>query len=352
MSEQTVETSIETEFQPNEEGELKPQTMEDKFFGVKTEIKKSEPQDDVSVEVIDDTPEEDRRPPRVETKEEPVDDETIDKEITDYSKRAGDRINKIKYEYHEERRAKEAAERQTEEAVSALQNLRAENQKLMQIIQEGSKTLTETQKHNIEWAKRDAQAKLKQAYENDDAQAMAEAQELLSKATVAERDASQYEVAMQQQIQQIEQQEQNQPQQPQMQLDKDMQEWNRKNPWFMNNTNPAHAEMTSYALVVDQRIRNRANDPIDPATNPQRYYAEVDKEMRAEYPSFFGVEVEQSIPEPVQEKKQPSNVVAPATRNSGSNKNSRNIRLTQSQVNLARKLGVSPEQYAKELLKE
>ena len=53
--------------------------------------------------------------------------------------------------------------------------------------------------------------------------------ELLSKATVAERDASQYEVAMQQLIQQIEQQEQNQPQQPQMQLDKDMQEWNSKN---------------------------------------------------------------------------------------------------------------------------
>jgi len=349
MSEQTVETSIETEFQPNEEGELKPQTMEDKFFGVKTEIKKSEPQDDVSVEVIDDTPEEDRRPPRVETKEEPVDDEIIDKEITDYSKRAGDRINKIKYEYHEERRAKEAAERQTEEAVNALQTLRTENQRLMQMVQEGSKTLTESQKNNVEWAKRDAQARLKQAYENDDAEAMAKAQEQLSQATVAERDATQYEAHLNQQIQQLSQQTQNQIQQPEMQIDKDMQEWSNKNTWFMNNTNPQHQRMTSFAMYLDQEIRDEG---IDPAGNPTLYYDEVDKRMRNQFPNFFGVEVEQSISEPVQEKKQPSNVVAPATRNSGSNKNPRNIRLTQSQVNLARKLGVTPEQYAKELLKE
>jgi hypothetical protein len=219
----------------------------------------------------------------------------------------------------------------------------------MQMVQEGSKTLTESQKNNVEWAKRDAQARLKQAYENDDAEAMAKAQEQLSQATVAERDATQYEAHLNQQIQELSAQSQNQVQQPEIQIDKDMQEWSNKNTWFMNNANPQHQRMTSFAMYLDQEIRDEG---IDPAGNPTLYYDEVDKRMKNQFPSFFGVEVEQSISEPVQEKKQPSNVVAPATRNSGSNKNPRNIRLTQSQVNLARKLGVTPEQYAKELLKE
>ena len=72
--------------------------QEEKFFGVKTEIN-TNPSDQVEIEVLDDTPEEDRRPPKIETNEPDVDDDTIDKEITDYSKRAGDRISKIKYEY-------------------------------------------------------------------------------------------------------------------------------------------------------------------------------------------------------------------------------------------------------------
>jgi hypothetical protein len=114
MSDQIIEEKIETEFVPNADGDLKPQTNEDKFFGVKTEIKKPNPEEDLKIEVIDDTPEEDRRPPKQEAPEAPVDDDSIDAEITEYSKRAGDRINKIKYEYHEERRAKEAAERQAE----------------------------------------------------------------------------------------------------------------------------------------------------------------------------------------------------------------------------------------------
>ena len=96
-------------------------SKEDKFFGVKTEISTEKP--DVKVEVINDIPEEDRRPPKQETKEEPVDDETLDKEISDYSERAGKRISKIKYEYHEERRAKEAAQRESNEAVNRLKTM-------------------------------------------------------------------------------------------------------------------------------------------------------------------------------------------------------------------------------------
>ena len=86
MSEQTVETAIETEFKPNADGNLEPQSMEDKFFGVKTEIPTNKDSEELKVEVVDDVPEEDRRPPKQEVQEEQsVDDDALDKEIADYS---------------------------------------------------------------------------------------------------------------------------------------------------------------------------------------------------------------------------------------------------------------------------
>ena len=82
------------------------QSQEDKFFGVQTEIG-NDFSDSVEIEVIDDTPESDRRPKKAQNVESKVDNDVVDKEISDYSQRAADRINQIKYEYHEERRAKE-----------------------------------------------------------------------------------------------------------------------------------------------------------------------------------------------------------------------------------------------------
>jgi len=116
----------------------------------------------------------------------------------------------------------------------------------------------------------------------------------------------------------------------------------------MNNLNAEHIEMTNYALTIDKRLQNKG---IDPENNSQEYYAEVDKAMRNEYPQFFGVQPSVDIEEENQTK-QPSNVVAPASRSTGGKTNPRSIRLTQTQVKLARQLGISPEQYAKQLLKE
>ena len=143
------------------------------------------------------------------------------------------------------------------------------------------------------------------------------------------------------------------PQQPVQQPtpDPEMQAWAQKNPWFMSQ-DPAHKEMTSFAMFLDQKLQASG---IDPATQAQKYYAEIDAGMRSQYPNFFGVpqaSVETTPEIPVEEKRQPANVVAPASRNSGSNKNPRNVRLTQTQVKLARQLGISPEQYARQLLKD
>ena len=331
-----------------------PQTQEDKFFGKTTEINNQIPEgleveviDDV--EVVNDTPVEDRRAKKAEDTSPEVDDEVVDKEIADYSKRAADRIAKIKYEYHEERRAKEAAARESKEAITRLQNLMSENQKLQAMVDQGGEVLNKQAYNNALWAKQNAQESFKKAYEEGNADDMTKAQELLSKATLAEQQASSMAAQVQNQIA-SRMPVQAPVQQQQQQLDPEMQQWSQKNPWFMGSE-PIHKEMTSFAMYVDQSLQAKG---IDPAAKTTQYYKEVDVAMRQQFPTFFGV-TNSNETEMLQEnnspKRQPSTVVASATRDSG-NKKPTQIRLTQTQVKLARQLGISPEQYANQLLRE
>jgi hypothetical protein len=322
--------------------ETVPQSTEDKFFGKQTEIDSQIPEG-LEVEVVDDTPEEDRRPAKAEDTSPDIDDETVDKEISDYSKRAGERIAKIKYEYHEERRAKEAASRESAEAVQRLQTLMAENQRLQAMVDQGGEVLNKQAHNNALWAKQNAQEAFKKAYEEGNADEMTKAQELLSKATLAEQQSTNMAASLQQQIAQNLPQPEIQAAQP----DPDMQVWAQKNPWFMGSE-PVHKEMTSYAMYVDQSLQAQG---IDPASKSEEYYNEVDNAMRKQFPTFFGATPEVEISQEESPKRQPSTVVASATRDSG-NKKPTQIRLTQTQVKLARQLGISPEQYANQLLKE
>ena len=324
------------------------QTKEDQFFGKQTEIDRTIP-DDLEVTIVDDTPVEDQgKKPRAEDTPVEVDDDVVDKEIADYSKRAADRIAKIKYEYHEERRAKEAATRESKEAVQRLQTMMSENQRLQAMVDQGGEVLNKQAHNNALWAKQNAQAEFKKAYDEGDADGMTKAQEMIAKATLAEQQSMNMAQNVQAEI--TKKLPEEQPVQQTQELDPDMKAWSSKNPWFMS-TVPEHQEMSSYALTIDQRLRNQG---ILPEQDAQKYYAEVDKHMRNEYPSFFGVQVEETaevVHETGTTKRQPSTVVASATRDSGNKKPSQ-IRLTQTQVRLARQLGISPEQYANQLLKE
>tara|TARA_Y100001951_G_C11257545_1_gene250375 strand:- start:33 stop:1079 length:1047 start_codon:yes stop_codon:yes gene_type:complete len=346
MSEQTIETEISTEFQPDSSGNLVPQSEEEKFFGVKTEIPTSNQQDEVAIEVLEDTGEEEIIE---EQPEEEVDEETLDEEIKNYSKRAGKRIDQLIYEREEQKRQRQSIESQQQEAVTRLKTLMQENQRLQAIVDQGGQVLNQQATNNAQWAKLNAQAKLKAAYDEGDADKMAEAQEELTRATLAEQSATSYSQNLQNQLaQQLEQEQLANPVQEPQQLDPDMQAWSQRNPWFMS-TVPEHQEMTSYAMTIDRRLRNQG---VLPENDSKLYYEEVDKAMRREYPSFFGVTTTEEVDAPTQEKRQPQNVVAPASRTSGSNKNSRKVRLDQDQVKLARQLGITPEQYAKQLLLE
>ncbi len=324
------------------------QTKEDQFFGKQTQIDHTIP-DDLEVTIVDDTPVEDQgKKPRAEDTPVEVDDDVVDKEIADYSKRAADRIAKIKYEYHEERRAKEAATRESKEAVQRLQILMSENKKLQAMVDQGGEVLNKQAHNNALWAKQNAQAEFKRAYDEGDAEAMTKAQEMIAKATLAEQQSMTMAQSVQAEI--AKKLPVEQPVQQTQELDPDMKAWSSKNPWFMS-TVPEHQEMSSYALTIDQRLRNQG---ILPEQDAKKYYAEVDKAMHKEYPSFFGVQVEETadvVHETNTPKRQPSTVVASATRDSGNKKPSQ-IRLTQTQVRLARQLGISPEQYANQLLKE
>ena len=144
----------------------------DSFFGVKHDLVTNE-SDDVEVEVVE---EESNLPdpadvkvqqePEVQTEEVVVSDDDLDKEITDYSERAGKRINQLKYEYHEERRAKEASAKEKDEAVRRLKTLMEENQRLQKFVSTGSQALNQQALQNAQWAKYNAQLQLKKAYDD------------------------------------------------------------------------------------------------------------------------------------------------------------------------------------------
>ena len=128
---------------------------------------------------------------------------------------------------------------------------------------------------------------------------------------------------------------------PQFEVDDMTQDWANRNAWFMGQT-PADKKMTSYALYLDQTFQAEGVNP-----KSEQYFQKIDDSMRQQFPDYFGVSVEET-----QEKTQPSSVVAPVTRNTGNKENPRSVRLTQTQVKLAQRLGITPEQYAKQLLKE
>jgi len=219
----------------------------------------------------------------------------------------------------------------------------AENQRLQAMVDQGGEVLNKQAHNNALWAKQNAQEAFKKAYEEGNADEMTKAQELLSKATLAEQQSTNMAASLQQQIAQNLPQPEIQAAQP----DPDMQVWAQKNPWFMGSE-PVHKEMTSYAMYVDQSLQAKG---IDPASKSEEYYNEVDNAMRQQFPTFFGATPEVEISQEEAPKRQPSTVVASATRDSG-NKKPTQIRLTQTQVKLARQLGISPEQYANQLLKE
>lgn len=276
------------------------------------------------VEVIDDTPEEDRG--RKPMKEPPAD--VTDDELEQYSESVKKRIQHFSKGYHEERRAKEAALREKEEAIRIAQQIFEENKKLQGSVGQSQAALLEQAKRVVASEVEEAKRKLKTAHEEFDTEAIISAQEELAKAVArAERVNNFKPPALQQEKNDV-QPDPTPVKQPQVQVDSKARAWQDANPWFGSNR-----EMTALALAVhDQLVESGVS------TTSDEYYEKINSRVRQLFPDAFNSE------RPTKK----SSPVAPATRSTAPKK----IVLTQSQVNIAKRLGVPLELYAKQVAEE
>ena len=332
------------------EEQMEEQTMstEDKFFGVKTTIGGEKA--DVDVEVVDDRPPEDRRPPAKEAKEEKVESE--DEELEGYSDKVKKRINKLRYQQHEERRQRESAEKMREEAVRVAQKYADENKKYHAIIQEGEQYLVHQIRERANLALEQAKGQYRQAYEEGNTDKVVEAQEAMMRAQAEFSSADQQFNQMAQNREQWKQwqqaqvempqrpvqqpQPQPQPEQPPQPTEKAA-KWAQENQWFGQEK-----DMTALAYGVHERlVRDEGYDP-----NSDEYFETIDRTMRSKFPEYFGDDDSQEA----STTRSPPVVTAPSSRNNGAKP--RKVKLTRTQLSLAKRLGLTPEQYANQLVKE
>jgi hypothetical protein len=298
------------------------QQGQDEELEVRTE------EDDIELEVVDDTPEEDRgRKPLDRDVNDPTDEE-----VAEYSDKVQKRMRELTHARHDERRAKEAALREREEAARVAEQLLAENKRLRDQFQAGAETYTKVVQSQADMELQMARQKLKAAQESYDTDAIIAAQEELAAAKYRSEAAKAYKPPA---LQQPEKEVYVTPtqQQPAVQLTDTDVKWQARNQWFGQDD-----EMTALAYAVHKKLVNagvRAGTP--------EYYERVDARMREVFPDFFGETKKET-----REVKRPATVVAAPTRTAAKKTQ---VTLTKSQEAIARRLGLTNKQYATEVLK-
>ena len=280
---------------------------------------------DVKVEVVDDTPEEDRG--RKPMAEQP--DEVTEEELSKYKDvKLRDRIAHLSKARHEERRAKERAERELQEAVAIAQRIIAENESLKSNAGNSQKVILDQAATVASREMAEAKRAYKEAYEAGNSDALVDAQEAI---TAAKPKADRIELAKQRALQEVKTPVQNAPTPPaparEVPVDEKAVRWKERNSWFNQDR-----EMTGFALAVHERLVDE--EGIDPRSDA--YYERIDSRMREKFPEKFSSNPKRS------------NVVAPATRSTAPKK----IVLKQSQVSLAKRLGIPLDLYAKQVALE
>ena len=283
---------------------------------------------EVEIEVEDDTPEADRG-----RKAAPPPEEVTNEELENYSDKVKNRIKHFSKGYHDERRAKEEAQREREALETYTKNLMAENKKLKGAVDQSHNTLIESAKKQVNGEIALAQRQYREAYESGEPDAILEAQTALNTAQIRSEKINGLKPKQIQPLQPQETPVQTQVEapQPQVQRDEKAEAWRDNNPWFGSDD-----EMTAFALGLHNKL---TKEGIDPKTDT--YYEKINTRMQQVFPDQFDDGIED---EPESTQRKSSNVVAPATRSTAPKK----IRLTQSQIAIAKKLGVPLETYAKQ----
>lgn len=288
-------------------------------------------EDDFDIEIEDDTPPEDRG-------REPMPKEVVDEleqdELEEYSDKVKLRLKQMKKVWHDERRAKEAAHREHQEALSVAKRVMEENQRLRQQFSAGEKEYAETVKGAAEMQLDMAKKAYKEAYDSGDADQIVEAQQAMQEANIRLMQARNFKPsAVQEQEIPVQREQERVPQVPQP--DRRAMAWQERNPWFGQDE-----EMTAAALGLHEKLKRNGM-----VVGSDDYYATLDKTMRKRFSeNFESSETETKVETP---RTKPSTVVAPAMRSTSSKK----VKLKQSQMDTIKKLGITPEQYVREFVK-
>jgi len=299
--------------------------------------KAAKEKDGFEVEIVDDTPEEDKNKWVADDERDGEPDIPDEDEVKEYSKNVQDRISKLTARMHAERRAREERERQFNEAIDFGKRILDENNRLKELVEGGEKVLLDEHKGRLEGQLSAAKARYREATEAGDTDGIIAAQEEISRAvaqmerltghqpqTLPRSDPEYFNRYAPQQEQKDQQNQRVGPSEQAL-------EWRKRNPWFDNDVT-----MQAFALGVHRQLVDNGVEVDTPD-----YYKAIDKEVRSRFPERFKREA----------SRRQDTVVAPANRSSQRTPG-RKVRLTESQVRIAKRLGLTPQQYAEQLILE
>jgi hypothetical protein len=283
---------------------------------------------EIEIEIEDDAPAEDRgRQPLPK----PLVEELEKDELDQYDDNVKTKLKQMRKVWHDERREKESALREQHEAVGLAQRLLEENKRIKGILTNGEKEYVSTIQSNSDMELKMAQRAYKEAYEAGDSDKMMEANQALQMANLKAIQVKNFRMpSLQEEEFQVQQQQvQYQPAPNIPEPDNKAVSWQKRNSWFGQDRS-----MTAFALGLHEDLRDSGVE-----VGSDEYYRELDNTMRKRFSEKF----ESPEDNRQQTRTRPGTVVAPAVRSTAPHK----VKLKQSQVNLARKLGLTPEQYVK-----
>ena len=287
---------------------------------------------EIEIEIEDDTPVEDRgRQPMPK----PLVEELEKDELDQYDDNVKTKLKQMRKVWHDERREKESAVREQQEAVTLAQRLLEENKRIKSILNTGEKEYVSTIQSNSDMELKIAQRAYKEAYEAGDADKMVDANQALQMANLKAIQVKNFRMPS---LQEEETRVQPQPVQYQPapyvpEPDNKAVVWQNRNRWFGQERG-----MTAFALALHEDLRDNGVE-----VGSEDYYRELDKTIRKRFPEKF----EEQEDTRQSTRTRPGTVVASAVRSTAPTK----VKLKQSQVNLAKKFGLTPEQYVTEVLK-
>jgi len=279
---------------------------------------------EVEIEIENDAPEEDRgRQPLPKTLVEELEKDELDH----YDDAVKVKLKQMRKVWHDERREKETAVREQHEAVTFAQKLLDENKRIKHILSIGEKEYVTTLQSHAGMELDNAKKAYKEAFESGDSDRVLETQQMLQEANLKAMRAQNFRMPSLQEQENNVQTASQQYQQPVPEPDRKAVAWQNRNSWFGRDRS-----MTAFALGLHEDLSYNGVE-----VGSEEYYRELDNTIRKRFPEKFEDESKQGS------RTRPGTVVASAVRSTAPIK----VKLKQSQVNLAKKFGLTPEQYWK-----